>query len=166
MRAVTAIAVLALCLVSLPAFAIEWLGTVKVKSLRVHTGRDASSPVVKSLLKNTKVVVESNRRGRSGKSWCGIRQQAKGETLGYVDCDGMTHTMTQDFYDSFSTNPTSVSGVTYTAPSTPQADAGKNKPKAKTKAAKQKPREKITLSSKDLKSRYKGMSAVMYMTPT
>ncbi|MCK4911660.1 MAG: hypothetical protein KAR83_08450 [Thermodesulfovibrionales bacterium] len=161
---------ISLCLVAVPAHAVEWLGTVKVKSLRVHKGRDASSPVIKTLSNGTKVVVESNRRGRTGKSWCGIRQQARGETLGYVDCDGMTHTMTQNWFEDFASSRTSASGVSAPIASTQQATASnnmssRNQAQAPAQATATR-KATVKVNGKDMTDRYKGKSAVMYMTPT
>ncbi len=159
-------ALLAACLVSAPAFAMEWLGTVRVKSLPVHSDRSATSAVVKSLSKNAKVVVEGQLRASSGKTWCGVRQVLKGRTLGYVDCDGLTHTMTNNLYKSLSSNPTSVSGVSTPAASTPQAAAGSNKSSRNQAQAPAKRKTTVKINGKDMTDRYKGKSAVMYMTPS
>ncbi len=164
MRVALVLALLVVCFISAPAYAMEWLGTVKVKSLRVHTGRDASTPVVKALSKNTKVIVEGQKRARSGKSWCGIRERMKGSTLGYVDCDGMTHSMTQRLYESLSSNPTSVSGVSAPAASAQSSASVVSAPaQARTQAS---AKRRTMVNGKDMTDRYKGKSAVMYMTPT
>lgn len=142
---------------STPAGAMEWTGTVRVNALKVHAGRGSSAPVVKVLNKGRKVVVEGQRRGQGGRSWCGVRERVSGKTLGYVDCDGLTHTMSDNWFTDSQMGSTSAGGVgDNSLPDSTETGRGPVRGR----------RHKVEVDGKDMTGRYRGLSAVMYMTPT
>lgn len=155
--------ILAVGLIYSQAFALEWMGTVNVKKLRIHKARSSSSPVLKVVLKNTKLVIEGQRRASSGRSWCAVRETMSGNTLGYVDCDGITHTMTSNWMNNFKASQTSASSVA--TPEPVSASANLSQPKAKRKTY-TKSKATVKINGKDMTGRYKGASAIMYKTET